>query len=267
MLNYALLDSKIDEYARQFQNAHPFPHLVVDDFLEPTVAEQAYANFPEMEKMDALKDIRQYKAQDPNISNFDPIFGKIIFDHLNAARFLEIVERISGIRDLKPDQKLYAAGLAQSTDGGFLNVHVDNSSHPVQSWYRRINILVYLNPHWSEEKGGHLELWSQNMSELIAILPSFNRMVMFATNKSSWHGHRRVNTPDGDTRKSINIYHFTEESPDGSQYYHVTSFRGRRKERVNQLVYPIDNFVRTAARRLRKRKDEHAVLFKEENEK
>ncbi|PSO64277.1 MAG: hypothetical protein BRC36_06875 [Cyanobacteria bacterium QH_2_48_84] len=118
----------------------PFPHLVVDDFLEPTVAEQAYANFPKMEKMDALKDIRQYKAQDPNISNFD------------------------GIRDLKPDQKLYAAGLAQSTDGGFLNVHVDNSSHPVQSWYRRINILVYLNPHWSEEKGGHLELWSQNMS-------------------------------------------------------------------------------------------------------
>ncbi|RAM48419.1 MAG: hypothetical protein C6Y22_27910 [Hapalosiphonaceae cyanobacterium JJU2] len=264
MINYELLESHIDEYAQKFREAKPHRHLIIDGFLDPEAAMQAYQVFPKMEEMDKLKDIRQYKAQDPDISKFDPIFSKIIFDHLQSQRLLQILTKITGIPNLYADPKLYASGLAQGTNGSFLNVHIDNSSHPTEPWYRRLNILVYLNPNWTEEKGGHLELWSPDMSESVAILPIFNRMMLFATDKQSWHGHRRVNTPDGDTRKSINIYYFTEESPDGTNYYHVTSFRGRKNEVVNKVLYPVDNLARTIVRTIRPKKDAHAVLYKKD---
>ena len=86
-------------------------------------------------------------------------------------------------------------------------------------------------------------------------------MAIFATHRRSWHGYRRVHAPDGDTRKSINIYYFNDESPEQADYYHVTSFRARRGERWNRLLYPIDNWLRTAARRLHLHRDRHAVLY------
>ena len=266
MINYNCLEDKIQTFCETFKNAKPFPHLVIDNFLELEVAQKACDVFPTMSKMDTLKDIRQYKAQDPDLSKFDQIFSEIIFDHLHSTKMLNFLEEVTSIKSLLPDSQLYASGLAQATDGSFLNVHIDNSSHPIQPWYRRLNLLVYLNPNWSEEKGGHLELWSKDMGESVAILPIFNRAVIFATNAESWHGHRIVSTTDGDTRKSINIYYFTEKSPTGQDYYHITSFRARNKEFLNKLVYPIDNFFRSTFRKIRPKKDSHAVLFEKDQD-
>jgi Rps23 Pro-64 3,4-dihydroxylase Tpa1-like proline 4-hydroxylase len=265
MMNYSLLESNITKYHKSFNEAQPQKHLVIDNFLEPENAALAYKYFPKMEEMDVLKDFRQNKAQDPDISKFHPVFSQIIFEQLHSQRFLKIISEITGISHLHADQKLYASGLAQGANGSYLNIHLDNSSHPVQPWYRRLNLLIYLNPNWTEDKGGQLELWSDDMSESVAILPIFNRMLIFATDKHSWHGHRYVNTPDGDSRKSINIYYFTEESPDGSDYHHVTSFRARKNEKLNKLLYPVDNLVRTMARQLRPNKDSHAVLLEQKD--
>jgi Rps23 Pro-64 3,4-dihydroxylase Tpa1-like proline 4-hydroxylase len=261
MLNYQLLETQVETYRKGFAQAKPHRHLVIDGFLDEDFATEAFQAFPKMEEMDILQDFRQYKAQDPNLSKFNPIFEQIVFEHLHSDRFLNLISTITEIPNLFPDRQLYAAGLAQGADKSFLNVHIDNSSHPNQPWYRRLNLLVYLNPDWTEQKGGHLELWSSDMIESVAIAPLFNRMVIFATDKHSWHGHRTVNTPDGDTRKSINIYYFTESSPDGTDYYHITSFRARQSERFNKILYPADNLMRSFVRRLRPKKDRHAVLF------
>ena len=268
MIDYDQLESGLEHYSTKFQNCTPLPnHLVVDDFLETSVAERAFEVFPKMGEMDVLRDYRQEKAQDPDIQKFDPLFQEIIFKHLHSERLVSLLSEISGIKNLKPDPQLYAAGLAQGADRSFLNVHLDNSSHPVKKWYRRLNLLIYLNANWNEEKGGHFELWSDDLKESTAILPAFNRMLLFATNRTSWHGYRRVNTPDGDTRKSINIYYFSEESPDGTDYYHVTTFRARPDETLNKVVYPLDNLARTVARKLRPNKDSHAVLYGEAEDK
>ncbi|MFB2922044.1 2OG-Fe(II) oxygenase [Aerosakkonema funiforme] len=261
MINYNSIESQIDNLAKSFAESKPVRHLIIDNFLPEEIATQAFNVFPTMEEMDVLKDFRQDKAQDPAINKFNPIFSEIVLQHLHSQRLIDLLSRISGIPNLLSDSQLYAAGLAQGANGSFLNVHLDNSSHPVNPWYRRLNLLLYLNKNWTEEKGGHLELWSPDMSESVAILPSFNRMVIFATDKQSWHGYRRVNTPDGDSRKSINLYFFTEESPDGTDYYHVTSFRARKNEMLNKMLYPVDNLVRSFARALRPQKDAHAVLY------
>ncbi len=261
VINYDVIERHLNDYQKRFTEAQPYPHLVIDNFLQPDLAIKAFQHFPPMDAMDSLKDFRQYKAQDPNLSKFNPVFQDIVFSHLHSQRFLGILTRITGISNLMADEKLYAAGLAQGTHGSFLNVHIDNSSHPVYKWYRRLNLLIYLNQDWTEAKGGHLELWNPDMSDCVPILPIFNRMVLFATHKQTWHGYCPVNTPDGDTRKSINIYYFTEQSPDATDYYHITSFRARKSELVNKVIYPVDNLLRSMVRRLRPNKDKHAVLF------
>ncbi|MCG6873350.1 MAG: 2OG-Fe(II) oxygenase [Gammaproteobacteria bacterium] len=245
-----------------FRNAEPTPHLVLDGFLEPAVAERAAEAFPTLAEMDALNDIRQRKAQDPDIGKFHPVFSEIIFGHLHDSRLMDWIEQVSGIRHLLADRQLYASGLAQGGDGSELHVHLDNSSHPVQPWYRRLNLIIYLNRDWTPEKGGQLELWSPDMRKSVQIEPIFNRALLFATSKTSWHGYRRVNTPDGDSRKSINLYYFSEASPTGQEYYHVTTFRGRPDEPLRRLLYPLDNALRRVARLFRRRKDQHAVLYR-----
>jgi Rps23 Pro-64 3,4-dihydroxylase Tpa1-like proline 4-hydroxylase len=265
VINYDLLETHLETYQRSFAEAEPCQHLVIDSFLKPEIAKMAFQSFPKMEEMDMLKDFRQFKAQDPNLEKFHPVFQDLIFGHLHSLRFLELLAKITAIPDLMADSKLYAAGLAQGSNGSFLSVHIDNSSHPVYKWYRRLNLLIYLNQNWTKEKGGHLELWNSDMSESISILPIFNRMVIFATDKQSWHGYRKVHTPRGDTRKSINIYYFTEQSPDSTNYYHITSFRARRNEMLHKVLYPADNLVRRVVRYLRPKKDKHAVLFDREN--
>ena len=106
------------------------------------------------------------------------------------------------------------------------------------------------------------------MKESVAIITKFNRMIIFSTDRQSWHGHRSVMTSDGDTRKSINIYYFSPQSPegDGEDYYHVTSFRGRKDETMNKILYPVDNLIRTVVRKLRPKKDSHAVLYDEDKQ-
>lgn len=266
MFNYDFLEAHIDFYQHSFARAKPYSHLIIDDFLDSELATKAFQVFPQMAEMNTLKDFRQYKAQDPDLNKFHPVFQKIVFQHLHSERFLTILSKITGMPDLVADSQLYAAGLAQGANGSFLNVHIDNSSHPINKLYRRLNLLIYLNQDWTEEKGGHLELWNSDMSQSVKILPIFNRMVIFATDKQSWHGYSQVNTEDGDTRKSINIYYFTEQSPDGTDYYHITSFKARQPEIINKALYPLDNMLRTMVRSLRPKKDDHAVLFTQKKE-
>jgi hypothetical protein len=261
MIRYDRLEGELERLRNQYASAQPFPHIALDDFLDPAAADTAFARFPPLASMDSLRDYRQVKAQDPSVNKFDPIFGRIIFEHLHSERFLRFVSRLTGIERLEADPQLYAAGLAQGGNDSFLNVHIDNSSHPTQPLYRRVNILVYLNKSWSEAKGGHFEVWDRAIQRCEAILPVFNRAVIFTVSQRSWHGYRKVVTPDGDTRKSINIYYFTKESPTGTDYHHVTSFRARPGETKNRFLYPVDNALRTLYRMVRRKKDGHAVLF------
>src|SRR5262249_9832969 len=113
MINYTLLETQIDLFSKQFRKAKPFPHLVVDNFLDASAATKAYEVFPKMKDMDTLNDYRQHKAQDPAINKFHPIYQEIIFEHLHSHRLLRWLARVTGVNNLKADAQLYASGLAQ----------------------------------------------------------------------------------------------------------------------------------------------------------
>lgn len=62
------------------------------------------------------------------------------------------------------------------------------------------------------------------------------------TNKTSWHSVSTVTT--NSPRCCISNYYFSEISPDETDYFHVTSFTGRPKEKIRRIIGVVDNAVR-----------------------
>jgi hypothetical protein len=93
---------------------------------------------------------------------------------------------------------------------------------------RRLNVLIYLNPDWSEDFGGAFEIWTSDMEERVAsFAPVMGRMCCFSTSSTSMHGNPEpVNHPDGKPRLSIALYYYTATWTD-SHVAHSTLFRPR----------------------------------------
>ena len=66
---------------------------------------------------------------------------------------------------------------------------------------------MYLNRDWTEQYGGHLELWDEKLeSRQARILPVFNRCVIFSTSDISYHGHPDpLACPEGMSRKAVRV--------------------------------------------------------------
>jgi hypothetical protein len=136
---------------------------------------------------------------------------------------------VTGIEGLLTDPYNLGGGIHQSGDGMYLDVHADFNRHTKSHWFRRVNVLVFLNPGWNEENGGILQLWPQNMSRPeVSILPIFNRMAMFETTSTSYHGYDTIHLPEGRYRRSFAAYYYTESAPNGYDGRdHSTLFRLR----------------------------------------
>lgn len=92
-----------------------------------------------------------------------------------------------------------------------MGVHADFRINDQLHVQRRINLLIYLNPVWSDQWNGQLELWSKDMKVCISrVSPILNRCVVFSTDADTWHGHPDpLNTPEGVKRRSIAMYYYT----------------------------------------------------------
>ena len=154
---------------------------------------------------------------------------------LNSSVFIDFLETLTGIRGLIPDPHFWGGGVHQIVRGGFLKVHTDFNRHPRLKLDRRLNLLLYLNPEWQEEWGGHLELWDRGMAKCgKRILPIFGRCVVFSTTDFSNHGHPDpLNCPEGMTRKSLALYYYSNGRPSSETAgkHYSTSFRRRPGEK------------------------------------
>lgn len=233
--------------AAAYQNASPFPFIVIDDFLPPSVAEEVYASFPER----GDKEWTRLPTEDQRgkfvLTDDDllPSPVRALVHELNAGPFLALLEQITGIPELIADAKLMGGGLHAIERGGKLSVHVDFSHHPTNGLNRRLNFLLYLNKDWKEEYGGHFELWDRKITRCEQrILPIFNRCAIFSTSPISYHGHPEPLTcPEGMTRKSLALYYFSNGRPQEEDFEHNTLFKSRPND-----AFHLSNFlVRTAS--------------------
>jgi hypothetical protein len=234
------LGALAESYREAYSAAHPFPHIVMDDFVPDELLDEILAEFPKPRQV-------EWQAFDSPLerklaSNDDSTMGEAtrrLLTELNSAPFIDFLQRLTGIEGLVPDPHFVGGGLHQIERGGHLKVHADFNRHPGTGLERRLNVLLYLNRDWQEEYGGALELWSRDMSTREArILPLFNRCVVFSTTDTSFHGHPEPLTcPEGETRKSMALYYYTKDRPsDEGGDEHNTLFQARPGEQLPEPV-------------------------------
>jgi hypothetical protein len=226
------LDRLADAHAASYEIADPFPHAVFDDFLPKDQAERAAMLFPSLE--DTVWDQSKLDDQKFSISDEqampDPL--RLIFWQLNSSAFLRFLEKLTGIRGIIPDPHLRGGGLHRIGRGGRLSIHCDFNWHKELGLVRRLNLLLFLNPTWQEEWGGHLELWNRDMTECRQrLLPIMNRCVIFTTSHRSFHGHPDpLSCPPARARRSLALYYYQSPNRDKPRGAHSTLYRNRPGE-------------------------------------
>ena len=223
MINFTVTEKEINEY----NQAQPFPHIVLDNFLPPSILNGVIDDF--RNHNDWGWDNSQYSQQhqvkkffspwNENGGNTLPINTKLILNYLNSPETISMLEKLTGINGLIADPTLLGGGMHKIDSGGKLSIHADSRKHAVTGNYRRINLLVYLNKNWNSEWGGSLQLWNNDMTTMVQdIQPFFNRVVIFNTGGDTYHGHPHdLNTPEGVSRISLALYYYTKENPDTNE--------------------------------------------------
>jgi Rps23 Pro-64 3,4-dihydroxylase Tpa1-like proline 4-hydroxylase len=199
-----------------YQEARPFPCIVADGFFEPEILSQVLEEFPKPNPQTWITHNtnreKKYGTHNKRVMGQSTRF---LLSKLCEKPFIDFLECLTGIEDLIPDPSLLGGGLHQIERGGFLKIHADFNYHARLKAYRRLNLLVFLNPEWHETYGGYLELWNSKMTQCEKrIAPTFNRMIIFNTSDTSFHGHPDPLTcPTHFTRKSLALYYYTKEHP------------------------------------------------------
>jgi hypothetical protein len=225
----------------RYLSARPFPHIVLDGFLLPEVAERATEVFP---PVDPKQWINWFHVNERKFGNRDtptwPSALRVVAEELNSPRFVRFISGLTGIDDLIADDSMEGGGLHVSLAGGFLNVHADFTVHPHhRDWRRRVNLLLYLNREWPAQYCGDLEFWSPDMKQReAAIAPLGNRVVIFNTDPDSFHGHPEpLRCPPGVARQSLALYYFTVEE---DAMVRSTEYRARPGEGWRALPIYLD---------------------------
>jgi Rps23 Pro-64 3,4-dihydroxylase Tpa1-like proline 4-hydroxylase len=233
-----------DTLATEFRSPGRVRSFVVDDLLHEAAAREIYDAFPAPSAMMKRHSLRESKYFAAQIDEYNRLLGEILFafQEPNVARMMEY---ITGIDQLLPDPQLYAGGVSMMVKGSFLNPHLDNSHDAKQKRYRVLNSLYYVTPGWRDDYGGNLELWDQGPGRAQrTIVSRFNRLVLMATDRSSWHS---VSPVVHDSRRTcVSNYYFREQPLASGEYFHATSFRGRPDQPGRDLVLRADNALRTA---------------------
>ncbi len=237
------LATKSDELAAAGEQQHdtyrsnvPFPHIVLDDFVDPTTLKAVLA------EVDAVDRNARYakfvdRKTDHNKFAFKPeAVGPQttqLVNFLNSGPFIGYLEKLTGIDGLLADPSYFGGGVHWIENGGFLEIHADFNHLKKYNLERRINLLLYLNTDWDDSYNGHLELWDRaTMSKAKAVAPLFDRCVIFSTTKESLHGHPvPLSAPPGRARRSIALYYYTN-TWDPTDQSHTTIYHISRNNPV-----------------------------------
>lgn len=221
---------------------------VIDNLLPEHIANEIYQSFPKPEEMGAHKSLRENKHIAAQMNLYKPLLEEIEFAFQDL-RIVKLVEKFTGLKQLEPDESLYAGGISVMTEGNFLNPHLDNSHDYNEERYRVINLLYYVSPNWMLENGGNLELWDDGMqAPQRTILSKFNRLVFMITDTHSIHSVSKVLT--NEKRCCISNYYFSKVPATITPYHHLTSFYGRPEEPIKKKILAVDRFLRNSIKNL-----------------
>jgi Rps23 Pro-64 3,4-dihydroxylase Tpa1-like proline 4-hydroxylase len=244
----ARLAAQKDRLASEYRRM-AVPHFVLDNLLPEDLAMDIALAFPATSQMTLKSSLRELKYVTAQMNRCNPLLEEAIFA-FHDERVVTLIAELTGLQQVEPDRLLYAGGISVMSEGHFLNPHLDNSHDKTRQRYRVLNLLYYASPGWQPQSGGGLELWPDGPKGAQITIPNlFNRLVVMATNRRSWHSVARVRSEA--PRCCLSNYYFSAVSPEVEDYFHVTSFRGRPEQPVRDIVLRADIGLRMLLRKLR----------------
>jgi len=198
----------------EYRSAKPYPHLVLDNLFSPAALEGILAEMPDWNSKTLVHQKEDYLTKASLRSAVD--LGDRTFDFVSAihsASFLYLISQITGVEALLPDPYMTGAGLTIMPEGGRFDIHADRNTDHYCGLWRRLVMLVYLNKDWSPDLGGQLELWDPAATACQkAVIPEFNRVVLFEVTDTNLHAVRPITTGSGRVRRSLTVYYHTVDS-------------------------------------------------------
>lgn len=241
------------ELRQQWEEAKPFRHLVLDDFLGECYADRSAAELELTtcdgtswwQRQDHTSQVKKWWCSDPERLPLQTAANLIMLNSLGAGDWLT---GVTGIEGLIGDSTYAGGGVHIHTTGGSLGVHADFNRHPITDTHRRLNLLLFLNRDWRPEWGGQLELWSAFMCPCavrgkpnqacpkckglgwlpdegpdveggepvlkVSVDPVFNRAVLLETTDYGFHGVAPIACPPNVRRISLALYYYSLTRPE-----------------------------------------------------
>lgn len=201
-----------DFHKEIFKNSLPFEHIVFDDFFETNHVDNLIEFTKNIKKW---RDTHVYGSkkhiENRLVADYSEING-ILKNTINFFYSDFVVDFVSSILGLKIEkqQAWRGGGLQKSTNGAFLDIHLDNSWHPEIKCWSVANCIYYLSSDWDESFGGDLELWNKNEC-VKKISPIRNRCVFTINNDVSYHGYSNMmNLPQDRFRQSLVLFYYSK---------------------------------------------------------
>jgi len=244
--------SDLSVYKEKFKNNKIFPHIRFEEFLNYEICNEISSEID-----DCVNNLNPYHVVNTKkyALNDKNKMGKRtleLINFLNSKEFILNLEKLTGIENLISDPELEGGGIHVSKKNGYLKVHSDFESHIInETWERKINILIYFNKGFDNDYNGNIELYSKDLKNKVEYLPNFNSVVIFNTNKNSYHGHPKFFNPkNNEIRKSIALYYYVdrkENLPLKETYFQPLpddTFGTRVSIKLNQFLLRVFSYLK-----------------------
>lgn len=195
-----------------FHASAPFRHWILDDWFHPCLPSEVPAlDWPHWEVAydnDVERGKRTSRAFDQMTSRL-----RTAFLRMRHPAIVDQWAKLTGIASLIDDPECHGAGLHYSSDGAFLQCHVDYELHPkLEGRERRLNLILFMHPEWKREWGGQLLLCDGWGKAVVEIEPVPGRLAVFECGPSSYHAVRVI---QGATvpRLTAAVYYLADARP------------------------------------------------------
>jgi hypothetical protein len=191
----------------RYRQAEPFAHLVIDDFLQPRIAQEVAKELVSGEVRFSQVFTDDFQ-RDKTISTGDavPPLISLLASKFAHAEMLRYLESVTGLQRLIPDPYYNTEyGYYHIVgSGGVLGSHVDHSHHNTLDVPHVLNLVLYLTENWNEADGGELCLFDAAGKHIVKrVACRHNRVILFACTPTAYHGVEPISPRSPRRRHSL----------------------------------------------------------------
>lgn len=220
----------------------------IDNLLPDDLCQKINDAFPNNSEMVLKKSLGEDKYVGVQMDTYKSLIADVVYAFQDI-RIVEVIREICNIGECSADASLYAGGISSMNEKQFLKPHLDNSHDQNRNKWRVLNLLYYTTPDWEEENGGNLEVWPHGLKRNpITVLSKFNRLIVMGTDKNSWHSVSPVTVDK--RRNCVSNYYFSDTPLNNEDSFHVTTFRGWPRQKLEDAVLRFDSFARMCIRKI-----------------